>query len=161
MALSEFNLITDRTQADVDRYVELKDKGWDGMTEAERAEWSTDMKGAYNASDLNRVGTVLNYIRDKLAETGYVAENSFNMKTNWTTANIPTVQEFSAYLAAVAAIREALAQRNTTPPVPADVRGLDYQGANDIEQILVDVEELTNLMLAARYYGGELYGGEI
>lgn len=155
------NLITDRTLLDYRRWLELRNKGFDNMTEAERAEWGTDMKGAYNASDLNRVGAVLNYMRDKLAAAGYVAINAFNMKTAWTTADIPTVQEFSAYLAAVATIRGALAQWSTTPPVPEDVGGLDYQGANDIEQILLDVEELTNLMLAARYYGGDLYGGEI
>lgn len=33
-------LITDRTQANVNRCVQLSNKGWVGMTDAERAEWS-------------------------------------------------------------------------------------------------------------------------
>lgn len=60
------NLITDRTQADVERVKALAAKGFAAMTAAERAEWLTGMKGAYNASDLNRVGTALNYLAGRL-----------------------------------------------------------------------------------------------
>lgn len=62
-------LITDRTAADVARVHELAVKGYAGMTAAELAElaeWLAGMKGAYNAVDLNRVGTALNYLRDRL-----------------------------------------------------------------------------------------------
>lgn len=59
-------LITDRTAADVARVHELAVKGYAGMTAAELAEWLAGVKGAYNAVDLNRVGTALNYLRDRL-----------------------------------------------------------------------------------------------
>lgn len=55
-------LITDRTTSDVARVHELAVKGYAGMTAAELA----GMKGAYNDVDLNRVGTALNYLRDRL-----------------------------------------------------------------------------------------------
>ena len=45
-------LVTDRTQADVERVRELAAKGFAAMTAAERAEWLAGMKGAYNAADL-------------------------------------------------------------------------------------------------------------
>ena len=60
------NLITDRTQADVDRVQYLASVGWENMTDAEKAEWSTPLKGAYNASDLNRVGAAVTYISNRL-----------------------------------------------------------------------------------------------
>lgn len=61
-----YTLITDRTTADVARVHELAVKGYAGMTAAELAEWLAGMKGAYNDVDLNRVGTALNYLRDRL-----------------------------------------------------------------------------------------------
>lgn len=60
-------LVTDRTQADVERVRELAAKGFSAMTSDEQAEWLAGMKGAYNASDLNRVGTALNYLAGRLA----------------------------------------------------------------------------------------------
>ena len=57
-----YTLITDRTTADVARVHELAVKGY----AAELAEWLAGMKGAYNDVDLNRVGTALNYLRDRL-----------------------------------------------------------------------------------------------
>ena len=60
-------LVTDRTQADVERVRELAAKGFAAMTAAEQAEWLTGMKGAYNAADLNRVGIALNYLAARLS----------------------------------------------------------------------------------------------
>lgn len=155
------NLITDRTEADVLRWKALRDKGWANMTEAERAEWSAGLKGAYNATDLNRVGTALNYLRDRLTEAGYLGGNEFSMPTTWNNTHTPTRESFTSYISAVETIRAAMSQKRTTPPTPADTGRLDFQGANDIEQILLDIDELIPKMLAVRYYSGDLYSGEI
>lgn len=155
------NLITDRTLTDFLRWKELRDKGWADMTTAEREEWAAGMKGAYKHSDLNRVGTALNYLRDRLAEAGYLGGNEFSMPTTWNDTHIPTVESFTSFLSAVETIRAAMSRKLTTPPTPADTGSLDFQGANNIEQILLDVEELINKMLSVRYYSGDLYSGEI
>ena len=65
-------LITDRTQADVNRVRELALKGWANLTEGEKAEWNAGMKGAYNATDLNRVTQAMDYINAELEGYGYV-----------------------------------------------------------------------------------------
>ena len=65
-------LITDRTQADVTRVRELALKGWANLTEEEKAEWNAGMKGAYNATDLNRVTQAMDYINAELEGYGYV-----------------------------------------------------------------------------------------
>ena len=57
----------------------------------------------------------------------------------------------------------------TTPDTPARIvassvgatDGLTWSGANDIERILLDVEQLINNMAAAWYYSGDLYAGEV
>lgn len=153
-------LITDRTAADVARWLALRNKGYANMTEEEKAEWDAgDMKGAYNPqTDMNRVGEALNYIRDGLVAAHYHC--ALISKTDWTAEDIPTAADLLAYLENVACIRETLAQLPTTPPVPEYSGGLNYQEANDIEQILLDVDLLLNNMLAARVYCGEIYSGE-
>ena len=155
------NLITDRTLTDFNRWLYLRDKWYANMTASERAEWETDMKGAYNASDLNRVGAVLNYLRDRLADAAYISNNAFKMRENWQKNEIPTAAEFSAYINAVAMIRNAMAQKRTTPPAPANNGSLDWQSANNIEQIMLDIDELITKMLSARHFCGDLFSGEI
>ena len=68
------NLITDRTAADVERYLTLRNKGFANLTQAERTEWLAPMKGAYNYTDLNRVEEAVIYVADKLRERGYAVE---------------------------------------------------------------------------------------
>lgn len=67
----------------------------------------------------------------------------------WYEDDIPTVGTMTAYLANVAALRSALAVWADTPSVPADMAGLTYQEANDIEKILVDVESVINQVVSA------------
>ena len=163
MAFNFETLITDRTAADVARWQTLRNKGFANMSDTEKAEWLTGtMKGAYNKADLNRVGECLNYLHDRLKEAGYINYlNTFTAKTNWTIASIPTAADLTYYIKCVSKIREAMAQFATTPPTPTDNGGLNYEEANNIEEILIDIETLINNMLAARYYCNDVYVGEL
>lgn len=62
------HLITDRTAADVARVRTLAAKGWDNLSEDERAEWLAGLKGAYSAVDLNRVGSAMNELAAALVQ---------------------------------------------------------------------------------------------
>lgn len=150
-------LVTDRTAVDVVRWLELRDKGLANMTDEELSEWmSGTMKGAYNVSDLNRVGNCLNYLFERLKGLGYIAyPNIFTAKTDWTITSIPTVSDMQAYLRAVSIIRNALITFPGTPIPPTNTRGLTFLQANDIEKILLSVETATNNMIAAYRYCGE------
>ena len=103
---SSLDLITDRTQRDVDRVGELAEKGWAAMTEQERAEWLGEMKGAYNASDMNRVGEAVAYVAGRLTDFGYAAPVS--PKTDWTDEGEPDTDQLASYLADISTIRGAL-----------------------------------------------------
>ena len=63
-------LIYDRTQADVDRVFTLKTKilteGLNALSAEELAEYMAGMKGAYNYTDMNRVGQAVAYIADRM-----------------------------------------------------------------------------------------------
>lgn len=69
------DLIFDRTQSDVNRVQSLTQKMIAGTaTEAEKEEWlSGKMKGAWNASDLNRIEAWTAYLYDVLLGYGYTA----------------------------------------------------------------------------------------
>ena len=153
-------LITDRVQADVDRVAQLTARVSAGTaTAAELAEWQSDLKGAYNASDLNRVGAAVAYVAERLNGYGYAV--TVNPKQDWTGSDIPTAGQMAAYLRDVAALRGAIAVMASTPPTPDSASGLTWQEANNIEQILVDVDELLTRMAAAWFYSGDLYAAEV
>lgn len=156
------NLITDRTQADVDRGLYLSGL-WTGGTftgtDAELAEWNSDLKGSYNASDLNRVGSAMNYVAARFTESGY--HPVISPKIDWTESDIPREADMAHYLADLTTLRGILAVMPTTPEVPEDMDGLTYQEANNIEQILLDIDSLITRMMAAWFYCGDLYCGEV
>ena len=154
------NLITDRTQADVDRVAQLAARVSAGTaTDAEKTEWATDLKGAYNASDLNRVGAAVAYVAGRLNGYGYYV--SVSPKQDWTANDIPTAGQMATYIQDVAALRGAIAVMDSTPPTPESASGLTWQEANNIEQILLDVDELLTRMAAAWFYSGDLFSGEL
>lgn len=145
-------LITDRTQADVERVKALAAKGFAAMTAAERAEWLAGMKGAYNASDMNRVGTALNYLAGRLGPIcGKVI--TWTAKTDWAVTDIATASQAETYRQQIQDIRDALAYPAGTPDAPQLAR-LTYTGANDIERILTICEELiVNVAKSFRHTG--------
>lgn len=132
------NLITDRTAADV----------------ANRTD-----KGFYNATDLNRVESAVEYVAGRLQSFGNAVE--VYPKKDWTTKDAPAVSAMKRYLNDVAALRAVLAVLPTTPEVPPDMDGLTYTEANNIEQILKDIDLLITNMTAAWFYSGDLYSGEV
>lgn len=153
------SLITDRTQADVDAVRTLAAKGWAKMTDTEKAAWTAGLKGAYNAADLTRVGAAVLYIAGRLADAGYHAP--VEPKLDWQTQDIPTPAQMQRYLADISTTRAALAVMPTTPEVPTSMEKLTYTDANDIEQILLDVDALITMLISAYYYSGELIAGEV
>ena len=152
-------LITDRTLADVTRAQQFRSKGWNNLTVAEQAEWSAGLKGAYNYTDLNRVESAVATLRAKLAAEGYPIE--LEATRVWTKADIPTVADMERYLANVRAIRKGWEVKATTPQVPGTMAGLNYEGANAIEQVLMDVEQLLENMVSAFVYSSDIFMGEL
>lgn len=155
-------LITDRTQADVDRGSYLASLWVAGEftgTDDELAEWNSDLKGFYSASDLNRVGNAMNYVANRFTESGY--HPVISPRIDWTEDDIPRESDMAHYLADLNILRGVLAVMPTTPEVPADMDGLTYQEANNIEQILLDIDSLITRMMAAWFYCGDLYCGEV
>lgn len=156
------HLITDRTQGDVSRTGYLAGLWvageWTGTT-AELAEWSSDLKGSYNASDLNRVGAAMLYVANRYQSCGYTV--GISPKTDWMEGELPAQSQMEGYLADLAALRGLVAVTAATPAVPEDMEGLTHVETNDIEKILEDLDGLLTRSMAAWHYSGELYAGEV
>lgn len=153
------HLITDRTQFDVDRVKMLLKKGWANMTAEERSEWEAGLKGAYNYADLNRVQSAVRYLQERFAGVGYSV--GLSEPRTWTLQDAPTLADMTDYLTDVRAIRGILTLLKTTPPAPDTMVGFSYSEANDIEQILLDVDRLLSNMIASFVYSGDIFGGEL
>lgn len=153
------NLITDRTAADVGRWRELHDKGWEAMSAAEQAEWTSGMKGAYKHTDMNRVESAVRELAGRFAERG--TELSLSTKTDWTRTGWPTAADMNRYYRNVAAIRSAVVVDLKTPSVPTIATRLDYEQANNIEKILLAVDNWLDRIDDSQMYAGDIYLGEV
>jgi hypothetical protein len=154
------NLITDRTAADVERYLTLRNKGFANLTSAEKTEWLAPMKGAYNYTDLNRVEEAVQYLANKLRERGYSVDVTLT-KTTWTMNSLPTLSDMNRYLDNIKAIRSAFATLSTTPQAPSSMKGFTYKEANAIEQIIIDVNQLLENLTSVWFFSGDLFSGEV
>lgn len=153
-------LITDRTQADVDRVVTLRKKWMNGMiTAEEKNEYLAGMKGAYNATDLNRVGAAMEYIAGKLFDAGY--GDGLKVKQDWKMPDVPSETNLRYYLDALNSLRAWFVTKTTTPDTPPDIDRLTYIEANNIEQILMDLDFLIMQMIQSYIYSGDVYVGEV
>lgn len=128
-------LITDRVHADT--------------VYASQNQHIPNLKGAYGANDLNRVGEWTNNLADRISAIGY-AITSPNLKTTWTISDKPNATDFSTYLSGVQSVRSTFMVLATTPALPGNINELnEFQGwikANNIEKNLYDMDLLVSGM---------------
>ena len=144
-------LITDRTQAHVDRLNTLKKKGWSNLSDSEKNEWYGEAaKGAYNYTDLNRV-------ENAVAEIAKALGMELTTKTNWGLWDVPTQEDMNRYLSNIEAVRNGCPSKNHIPDVPIRMSGLTFAVANRLEEILL----LTNRSAETIPRCGEIFCGEV
>jgi hypothetical protein len=158
-------LITGRTQSDIQYRSELRERYINRTaTPAEIAEWVAGLKGAYNASDLNRVESAVAYLvgrfndlpgeladylnslgvaPDALFDVPYSHPISLTVKLDWAVADIPLNTQMERYISNINAIRSIITIPAEAPATPPDVQGLTVTEANDIEAILKAVDDAT------------------
>lgn len=185
------DFITDRTQTNVQRLKELAVIGYANMTASEREEWNSGMRGAYNATDLNRVETAVATLSATLralpndlrsyAEGLLVAWNDFfgisydptvlDLQTrSWSMDDIPTAAEMARYLSNVKTLRGTF--DFDMEDLPESMERLTVDGANAIEKALMLLSEEIDKFRAKRtqqidntaaawFYSGDLYANEV
>ena len=155
------NLITDRTLLDVEEVKALTETIKNGTATAEQVSQYLNeiQKGAYTYKDLNRVEEAVAYVASRLREFGYLS--SLPVTQSWSVEDKPNVNDFARYFANVKTLRDAIPVWESTPEVPPTAIGFDYEKANALEQILVDVDQILNNIKNAWFYSGDLYLAEV
>ena len=151
-------MITDRTVDDLVSLETIKSIPWQQMTEEQKQSFLRDAKGAYNVSDLVRIGTVLNWLASQLNKYGFSI--SLRVKTTWEYDDIPTLQDLNAYTELMQIIRGSVTVFSDTPDTPATMNSLYYLDANAIEEFLTDVDLLLKNLVLSWFFSGEIYSGE-
>ena len=143
-------LVTDRTQHNVDRLKKLQSIGWDNLYESQKEEYrGYAAKGAYNYTDMNRVESAVAEIAPMLGLT-LTTRTNWNYWRNWyydyyySSAGVgftgwgvfPWWSELYRYLSNVRKIRDACPSDLEFPPLPDSMDCLTYEGANNIEKVL-------------------------
>ena len=152
--------ITDRTQADVNELRQLirsiiRAGGWEYASPEDKARFLMPLKGAYNYTDLNRVGHNLDFLADSLNGYGYLV--SVSPKTDWTLEDIPRASDMAQYLADLNALKDKF---YGTTPLPASMDDLTHTDANNIEKLLLEIETYINRMVAGFRKCGTFKSGQ-
>ena len=154
------SLITNRALTDANYYnqqfAQIVNDGWSSLSTAEQSAWlAANLLGGYWYTDLNRVGSAIQYLAGLLNSYGYAI--TVTARTNWTTADDLRDDAMAAYLADITAIKSKF---YGTTALPAAMDYLGYQDANNIELLLLEVERYINNAIAAFWQSGEMHGGE-
>lgn len=156
-------MITDRTQADVDKVSQYQALTYANLTAQQKAEWdAATLKGSWNYTDLNRVIRAIHYIADLLHSYGYLF--SISALKQWQYNEDIYYEDIQVYLKEIAVLRNQIEVFETTPIVPYEF-DLSYQIANDLEKILVDLDSILTSMgkvfilagMPWAYAGNEVY----
>lgn len=153
------NLITDRSQADVNRVKQLNALGFDSWTDSEVMEYLNNSKGAYNADDLNRVESAVAYLIDRFHKVGF--DITLPIKNTWVRTEYMSVSDTLRYLNNIKILRNLIPVPQETPEVPSDMVSFTYEEANNIERILEIVDRLITNIELQFHYSGEIFAGEV
>lgn len=114
-----------------------------------------------SSNDTNDDKCTLSNLKTQITKTVEVVTTTPDTRDRytWFEDDIPTPSQMTQYLANVAAIRAAITA--DTPATPESMANLTYTEANDIEQILIDIDDALTRAAAAWFYSGDLFSGEI
>lgn len=158
MAVDYGTAITDRSENDLMRFLELDAKRFfDMMTIEEQTEWLAGLKATYNASDLNRVGGFILDLAEKLHDIAGITVN-VNPKTDWVYSDIPTARQLNKYISDLQSLKKSFVF--DTPDIPNTASNLTLVGANAIEQMCVNLNAALTRLQQSGFYCDEIYSGE-
>lgn len=153
--------ITDRTLEDVSRAEYLNDAVTSGRAGPwELEEFESELKGAYNSSDMNRVGLGVWFLKNWAARYGY--NLNVTARHDWDESiSGPTETECAAYLADIAEIRKKLPMPPDVVQPPGSMRFSDYEDWNNIERVLTEAVYMLPVASLSWFAAGEVAAGEI
>lgn len=126
--------ITDRTQTDVSDAIAAI-KSWRGHPEE-----AVELKGCFNATDMNRIEGNIGFLAEKFAELTYPVEVSIR---TWEKKDAPKVSDVNRIMSNLRNLSYAFTDFGF-PAIPSAM--LDFQEINDVETIIYQVNRLLDIM---------------
>lgn len=137
--------VRDRTQSDVDY----------AISQIKSGNNSTEFKGCFNVTDINRIENNTRYIADRLNVLKYT--NSIETKL-WDMYGIPNITEVTRLINNVSKIIAAYYKPDGSPSLPSTL--LTYEQVNNLEQMLYMIKHLIDNEENAFRYCGTFNCGE-
>jgi len=109
----------------------------------------------YTHTDLNRVGTDIQYLADLLNSYGYAV--TVSPKTTWVIGEKQRVTAMSNYLAYITALKTNF---YGTTALPSSMNNLTAEQANNIEKLLLEIELYITRMIAGFRKSGTFKSGQ-
>jgi hypothetical protein len=157
VAINGIEMVVDRSISDVEIAKSLIKKGLNGMTEEEKNQFLTGLKGAYNYTDFNRLESAVEYLTQRIIdipeEIEYLKEilgvssddifdvaynkddyNEIETKTDWKISDILTKNDRQRYLQNIILILNSLDLLPNN--FPQSLENLTHSSANVIETSL-------------------------
>lgn len=157
-------LVTDRTEADVEKLRDLYRRRLPNWTEAERDWfWNTRCRrGGYDSLDMARVTAAMAFIDGWMASYGQATGYEDARPGVWGPQDGATERQGSRYIRNVEALRDAYSAPEGTPETPEALFGPAFGvgEANAIEAILVAMDGLRPLLERSWFQSGEIVCGE-
>ena len=158
--MPEISFVYDRTQTDLEKasYLinKVKTEGFEHLTPIEAEEWNKGLKACRNASDLNRIENACSIIAEQL-KSANILTSEITTKTNWTYSDVPSRSDIQNILSNVDILRSAILKYYhniiRVPNNPINT----IEKLNNIEKILYEVYNITNIILTDRQVCGESY----
>ena len=149
-------LICNRTKQDVENAKILRENLQNGET-LTNEQIQVLERGTITINTLNRIEQKQSELEGVLNELRYMVH--IPTKTDWTAGDIFTFQDHQRLLSNLDSLKQAYYTYITTPDTPTYV--FDWQKANDIEKILVDIEKMINDMILRFRECGTFECGEV
>lgn len=149
--MTRHDLITDRTQADIEMVMAL--------IRQNQPLPINNLRFAWDWRAMNRVEQFSKELAELLTSHSYPI--SIVTKTDWNTESIVDfASEGLRILSNINKLREAFYVLSITPDTPLTIIAMSITEANAIEKILYDLDMVISGMVAALQYGNTFYGGD-
>lgn len=150
-----------RTEQDVERakYLNrlISQKGFDALSESDKAEWTRGLVACLNYYDLNRIEKDSKWLSLELYKAGY---GFFNLKhkTGWTMKDFPYSEHMERIRSNVQVLLNWYHEQGVDLPV--SLENPNFAMINDLEHILQLMKEMIARMKFAYRYAGTFFSGQ-
>ena len=151
------NLITTRRSDEAALAADINKRKWANMFLPEKLKYQYG-RGAYRHTDFNRVGEACAEIYEIATHYNYAIPNYVALRTDWAENERITPAQLSTYIGTVTAIKTAF---SGSTPLPASMRRINTDDANNIEKLLAEVSGMLTRMTAIFVKSGEYNSGSV